>query len=243
LFLLVFLLTIPEYLLRLEAPYSIVMVVNPFIAAMVLTYLESGTSGVFLLLKRPFDFRRITQKKAWLLPILFLMPFVMVMEAVCAIFTGIPFTGVQTPLLMLPVYFVVFVILAIGEETGWSGYALDPLQARYGALSAALMIGTVWALWHLIPYALENPPVWVVGQCATTVLLRILMVWIYNNTGSSVFGMVLFHALINLCTVPDFGIRYDPVLTSVILAALVVIVVVLWDAKTLSRFRDIRAAA
>jgi len=41
--------------------------------------------------------------------------------------------------------------------------------------------------------------------------------------------MVLFHAVINMCTVADFGIRYDPVLTSVILAAIVIIVIMLWD--------------
>jgi hypothetical protein len=66
------------------------------------------------------------------------------------------------------------------------------------------------------------------------------MVWLFSNTGRGVFGMVLFHAVINLCTVPDFGFRYDPVLTSVILAAMVGIVVVLWYAKTLTRFRYAR---
>lgn len=238
-FLLVFLLTIPVYLLQLEAPYSIVMVVNPFIAAILLTYREQGMSGVLLLLKRPLDLWQIPDK-AWLLPILFLMPFVMVVEAGLTILAGNPLIGMQTPLLMLPVYFVVFILLAIGEETGWSGYATEPLQGRYGALSASIMIGAVWALWHLIPYLLANSPVWAAGQCATTVLLRILMVWLFYNTGRSVFGMVLFHTVINMATVPDFGVRYDPVLTSVILAGIVIIVVMLWDAKTLSRFRYAR---
>jgi hypothetical protein len=39
------------------------------------------------------------------------------------------------------------------------------------------------------------------------VLLRVLMVWIYNNTGGSVFGMILFHTMINMATIPDYGFR------------------------------------
>ena len=49
------------------------------------------------------------------------------------------------------ILFVVFFIAAVGEELGWSGYAIDPLQDRFGALGGALLLGAVWALWHVIP--------------------------------------------------------------------------------------------
>lgn len=143
------------------------------------------------------------------------------------------------PLLLLPVYFLVFVIAGIGEETGWSGYDLDPLQNRRGAPGAGLVIGAVWALWRLVPYALANPLAWVAGQVATTVLYRVLMVWI-NNTGRNVFGMVLFHAMINMATIPDYGFPYDPLFASVVLAVASAVVVCLRGPATLARYRHAR---
>ena len=46
---------------------------------------------------------------------------------------------------------VVCFIAAIGEELSWSGYAIDPLQDRFGALRGALLLGVIWAVWHFIP--------------------------------------------------------------------------------------------
>ena len=50
------------------------------------------------------------------------------------------------------VFVIIFVILAGVEETGWSGYATEPLQSRHGLLGAGLILGVVWAVWHIIPY-------------------------------------------------------------------------------------------
>ena len=235
-FALLFLITVPVYALRLVPPFSLLMVPNPLIAASILTYREAGADGVRRLLGRAFDYRRITRKR-WYLPILLLVPLVTILSYVWMRLAGAPGGDLHAPVLLLPVYFLVFFVLAIGEEAGWSGYALDPLQDRWGALPAGIVLGTAWALWHLVPYALANPPLWVAGQCATTVLLRVLMVWLYNNTGRSVFGMVVFHAMTNMGSVPDYGFPYDPVRASVILAAVAAVVVLLWGLRTLARFR------
>ncbi len=234
-FALLFLVTVPVYALRLVPPFSLLMVANPLIAASFLTYHEAGADGVKRLLARPFDYRRIARKR-WYLPILLLVPLVSILSYAWMRLAGAAAPDLRLPVL-LPAYFLVFFVLAIGEEAGWSGYALDPLQDRLGALPAGIVMGTVWALWHLVPYALANPPLWVAGQCATTVLLRVLMVWIYNNTGRSVFGMVVFHAMTNMGSVPDYGLPYDPVRASVILAAIAAVVIFLWGPRTLARFR------
>jgi membrane protease YdiL (CAAX protease family) len=46
-------------------------------------------------------------------------------------------------LLFLPVY----LLAAAGEELGWSGYVLEPLQHRFGALGGTLVLGVLW--WRL----------------------------------------------------------------------------------------------
>ena len=70
-----------------------------------------------------------------------------------------------------------------------------------------------------------------------TVGFRVLFVWLYNNTGGSVFGMILFHAMINMGSVPDYGFRYDPVLVGPILTVMAAVVVFLWGPGTLARYR------
>jgi uncharacterized protein len=69
--------------------------------------------------------------------------------------------------------------------------------------------------------------------------LRILIVWLYNNTGKSVFAAILFHAMANVGkTVFPGGVSYyDPVIGYSIIAIMAVIVTVLWGPKTLARYR------
>ena len=68
--------------------------------------------------------------------------------------------------------------------------------------------------------------------------IRVLIVWIYNNTGKSVFA-ALFHAMTNLTwqLCPNQGSYWDPVVTGPILALAAVIVTFLWSPKTLAQFR------
>ncbi|WP_394325958.1 CPBP family glutamic-type intramembrane protease [Methanosarcina horonobensis] len=86
---------------------------------------------------------------------------------------------------MLPVSFVVF-YRGIGEEIGWTGYATDPLQDRWNALETGIILGTVWAVWHITPFLQTHyTPIWVAGKNAATVVLRVLIVWIYNSLGKA----------------------------------------------------------
>jgi membrane protease YdiL (CAAX protease family) len=212
----------------------------PIIAALILVRRDEGSEGVKALLRRAFDYRRI-KGKAWYVPILFLWPAMMILEYGLLKLMGVPLPVPQLPVLMLPLSVAVFFVAALGEETGWQGYAIDPLQDRWGALTASILVGIVWAVWHVVPFLqMGRTPTWIAWQGTSMVMARILTVWIYNNTGRSVFATILFHAMNNVATVllPSYGWPYDPFVALMLTAAAAASVTFLWGPATLARFRN-----
>ncbi|MDQ3248145.1 MAG: CPBP family intramembrane metalloprotease [Chloroflexota bacterium] len=224
-------------------PISALMIVAPATAALILVYRENKSAGVKALLKRSLDFNRV-KAKIWWVPILLLMPGVLILSYIVLYLMGVqrpnPQFEVTTPLFL----FAVFFIAALGEELGWSGYAIDPLQDRFGALAAALMLGVVWVVWHLIPLrqvpqSLSFIAWWSLG----TLAYRVIITWLYNNTGKSVFVAALFHTMINLVfqLFPINGSSlYDPRVTGLLIATVAIVVVIVWGPGTLVRTRNAR---
>ena len=146
------------------------------------------------------------------------------------------------PLAALPLVLLFFFVLAAGEEAGWMGYAFDPMQARYGALRAALGLGVVWAIWH-VPFFVFMMSGLIVftAQIATLVGTRVLIAWVYNNSGRSVFAATLFHAAGNalMITLPDTSATgaVGPAIYCGFALSAAVIVTLLWGPRTLARFR------
>jgi membrane protease YdiL (CAAX protease family) len=139
---------------------------------------------------------------------------------------------------------LLFLIEALTEEVGWQGYAFDPLQARWKALTASIILGIVWAAWHFIPFIqMHQSASWIAWQSLNILVTRILIVWIYNNTGKSVMTAILYHTMYNVSTVlfPMFGLIYDPKVTTIILSAIALIVVFLWGPNTLASYRFIKS--
>jgi len=179
---------------------------GPLVAAVILTAQESGGVGVRSLLGRILQWRvaPIWYAVALLGPLLITLV-AMVLEVVLL--------GVQPPrlggligelpstlltLVVNALYFLIFVTL--GEEVGWRGYALPALQARYSALLASLILGVVWASWHLPVFfnpdtSYNNVPFFLF--LAFLVPVTVLMSWLFNSTGGSVLMVMLFHAVLN----------------------------------------------
>ena len=108
-----------------------------------------------------------------------------------------PTSGELAGVLTLPLVYVVRLVVggALGEELGWRGFALPRMQAKWSALTASLILGGIWASWHL-PFYLsgaqtlsEFAPTFVVTFIAT-----IPITWLFNNTNGSVLLTTLFHA-------------------------------------------------
>lgn len=213
-------------------PLAAFGVVCPLAAALILVWRESSTSGVIALLRRLLDYKQI-RAKAWYGPILLLMPGVTVASYGFLRLKGTPVPTLQVSVLAASVMSLLFLVSALCEEIGWSGYATDPLQERSGALRAGILVGVVWAVWHFVPLIQAHRTLaWIAWWSLFTVALRILIVWIYNNTGKSVFAAALFHAISNVCTVL-FPVDFE--LLAPIVAVVAAIVVVIWGPRTFTR--------
>lgn len=118
---------------------------------------------------------------------------------------------------------LVYLVGALAEEIGWTGFLLPRLLRVMGEVGSALVIGGVWALWHVIPYAQAgHPPAWIVGQCVFSILFRVLLVRLTVASGGSVWLAVVCHAAYNVAWAlsPHAGEGYDPWITAALTAAL-----------------------
>ena len=249
-FLLVFSFSIPFWILGfigpdttkilpINLPISALMAFCPLLVAAILVYKKQKVRGIKQLLKQSFDFKKINNKK-WYIPIVFLLPVIALLSYWYVKFTGALLPLPALSLLSICIFFIAYFIGAIGEEIGWSGYIINPMQNKYGALKASIIVGIIWAVWHIIPYYQAHQTTgWIVWQCIGTVFLRIIMVWIFNNACKSIFAMVLFHTMINISPwlIPNYGAHYNPFIFCMLLMIVVIIIIFCWDAKTLARYR------
>lgn len=200
-------------------PVAALMTFCPMLAALVVTSGE-GRSAFVGLLKRAYDFGRITNK-VWYVPILLLYPAITVLSYGAIRSSGVPLPLPRIDVLDISGLALACFIAAIGEEIGWSGYATDRLQRRFGALVAALILGAITAIYHVVALRLAHRPwSWIAWWVLYAVAIRVIMLWIFNNTGKSVCGAALFHMTLNVCwqTFPVNGSYFDFRVTGVITA-------------------------
>ena len=171
-----------------------------------MTAITAGKAGVQQLLRR-YALWRVNLR--WYLLVLVGVP---LFQLVCScVFLGIaPLTALiqQWPLYFttfLPNVLIIAVAVQIWEEGGWSGYAVPNLQKRFGALRTVLILGPLWALWHLpfffVPGQIFDHKVGAITMVVQMMLLiivailtRIIMTWIFNNTKGSILIAILLHA-------------------------------------------------
>ena len=113
------------------------------------------------------------------------------------------FTAVLPQLLFLILFFIV------AEEVGWMGFLQARLQDRYGPLKASLIVTLPFALYHLPTLMVENGlglaqlhiALGFLGILAVLQMFgRIVIMWLYNNTGYSVLLVGLFHSSFDATT-------------------------------------------
>ena len=87
-----------------------------------------------------------------------------------------------------------------GEEIGWRGYALPRLATRFGLARASVLLGFIWAAWHLPQFFI--PEVDTYGQsffvyALQVTALSVAIAWLYARTNGSLLLVMLLHSAVN----------------------------------------------
>lgn len=177
----------------------------PTLAAVFLTASQGGRAGLRRLLRMEW---RV--KPHWYLISLLGTPLVMMIAlGLHVALGGEPpqyadpnhlVTSLEELPLIIVVFLYVFIFTALGEEIGWRAYALPRLQSYFSPFISSLILGLVWAFWHL-------PLFWMTGNFhqqlpVSWFLLQVLgstflYTWMYNRTNGSLLIVLLFHTSSN----------------------------------------------
>jgi CAAX protease family protein len=186
------------------------ILLGPTLSAFIITGVTEGRSGIRRLLSRIVLWRVGLR---WYLLALIGIPVVMALGTL--ILPG----GLSSLLGLGPGYlltylstYVLVVILGgpLFEEPGWRGFALPRLQPLHGPLVGTLILGLLWALWHLPEFLV---PAWaessggsgffaIVKFVLIAIAFAIVTTWVFNNTKGSVFMAILVHASIDTFSIP-----------------------------------------
>jgi uncharacterized protein len=224
----------------------------PSLVGILLILLTSDRAGRSDFWKRVVDFKLIGLK--WYAVIICLFPFLLVLGIPADMLFGGAFPPLQgaRQTLTQPAVLLLFIGANIiggplGEELGWRGFALDRLQNRWSALTASLILGIVWAIWHFPLFYIKGTPQQGMGfgtflfwlWCLQVVSLSVLTTWVYNNTHRSILSAVLMHFMFNATygIIRQDGHPLQPGTfaadTAVVVIA-AVIVISLWGSKTMT---------
>jgi membrane protease YdiL (CAAX protease family) len=186
----------------------ILTLVGPTAGAFLMTGITQGAAGIRQLLRRYVLWH---VSVSWYLvallavPTLFLLPYLFQPGALSAF---------RLPGLSFWVdYLIVFLLTLVfggplGEEPGWRGFALPRHEQYSGPLVGTLLLGVLWALWH-VPLFLLVPGYNGAGTgflgilipfVAFTVMVTaysVMFTWVFNNTRGSILLAIVLHASIN----------------------------------------------
>jgi membrane protease YdiL (CAAX protease family) len=185
----------------LSSVFVLLGTLAPALVAIGMTLQAAGTRAVRTLLARLFQWR--VGVRWYVFAIGFMVAVKLTMAVIHrAAFGAWPAFG-QTPVpLMLAATLVSLVVLGqSGEELGWRGYALPRLAPRLGLGWASIVLGVVWAVWHL-PIFFIFPSADKYGQSfpiylVQVVALSVAFAWLWWRANGSLLLTMLLHAAVN----------------------------------------------
>lgn len=194
-------LSLSPYVVRCLA---IAGLLGPILSGFIMTAVTEGRPGISCLLRRIVRWRVGLQ---WYLFALIGLPAVMALATIIrpGALESLDVSGQPFRVAYLQAFISMAVIGGpLFEEPGWTGFAQFRLQRLYGSLVGGLILGGLWALWHLPGFLIPSqdlsdiPPRGTVLHFAVfafaLVGLRLIIIWVVNNTRDSVLMAILVHA-------------------------------------------------
>ena len=210
------------------------LLLGPAIAAVVITAWTMGRPGVRDLLARVARWR--VPLRWWLAavsPAAFLGLALIAMAAAGKALPTVADFGQYsgTPAIGLAGVLVLIAVGALGEETGWRGYALPQLQRRFSPLTSSLILAVLRFCWHLPQFFViatyrDFSPVQYVGFFLGLTCGAVILTWLYNRSGGSILLVAAWHGLYNFVsgTQAATGLLAAVVTTLVMIQAVVLVV-------------------
>lgn len=173
-------------------------VITPSLVAVALTAWTEGRQGVLALL------RRIVEPPARARLYVFAITYIAVIKLAAAVAYRVaagawPAFG-PTPLVIMAGAILISTPVQAGEEIGWRGYALPRLASRIGLGPAGIVLGVVWAAWHLPFFFMPGADTY--GQSFPLYLLQVTalsvaMAWLYWRANGMLLPLMVMHAAVN----------------------------------------------
>lgn len=170
----------------------------PALVALGVTAQENGSAHVRALLRRTVQWEAGAR---WYVFAVVFMAAVKLSVAVVhrLLFASWPPFGHELPGVII-VAIAISTPVQAGEEIGWRGFALPRMASRMGFAGASIVLGLIWALWHLPIFFMpgadkygQSFPVWALGVTA----LSVAIAWLYVHTDGSLLLTMLMHSAIN----------------------------------------------
>ena len=196
---------------QMAVPYAVpAMILGPSVASILLTGLLYGRAGL-----REFRSRLLRWRVgarwyavALLTAPLSIMAVLLALSLLSPEFLPSIFTASDKPILFL-MGIAVGLVAGIFEELGWTGFAVPTLlRLPYGVLSTGLIVGVLWGAWHFFVNFWGSGvtsgelslaiflPVWLLGTLVGSLTAyRVLVVWVYERTGSLLVAMLMHVSL------------------------------------------------
>jgi membrane protease YdiL (CAAX protease family) len=177
--------------LNLSNPLIILIVYSPGIAGVFLVWHHCGLKGL------GGFFRRLT---LWRAPLLWWLFLILGIPAI--VYAGATVKGsISDPFPFSPWYqalpaLALTLFLGPIEEFGWRGLALPLLQRRFAPFWAGLILGVIWALWHIPAFLSSGMPqsAWSAGPYfAGLVAISVILTPLFNAARGSLLVAVLYH--------------------------------------------------